>query len=301
VKFMVPPVQATSRKPSKLLTILAIGLGIVLLLLIVGYHAKGNKPRQSGNLIASTRVKVITRGATPVAPVSKVSSSDGMVLMYIPAGEFIMGEDGGYSNSPQHVIYLDAFWIDQTEVTIAMYAKCVQAGKCNLVQNGPTDNHFNDPAFADHPVIYVTWFDAVSYCQWVGRRLLTEAEWEKAARGTDGRFFPWGFASPGISLLNFNNLVGDTSPVGSYPLGASPYGVFDLAGNVREWVADWFRTNYYKHSPSQNPQGPAAGEERVLRGGAFNDPPNGVRVTTRFSHVPDSPGMNRGFRCASSP
>lgn len=233
---------------------------------------------------------------------SRVSPVDGMQLVQVPAGEFIMGQEGDDRSSPQHRVYLDEYWIDQTEVTNAMYAACVRAGACEFkVRDSATALHFNDPAYANHPVVYISWQDAAGYCEWAGRRLPTEAEWEKAGRGDDGRLFPWGAALPGPGLLNFDQLYGDTTPVGAFPAGASPYGVLDMAGNVREWVADWFKIAYYRFSPAANPSGPPSGEKRVLRGGAFDDPGHAVRVTTRFAHDPVSPGLNRGFRCASIP
>jgi eukaryotic-like serine/threonine-protein kinase len=235
---------------------------------------------------------------------SKTSPVDGMLMVEIPAGEFVMGKDEDLigDDSPRHTVYLDTYWIDQTDITNAMYAKCVQAGKCKFnIQHAQTAVHYNDPDYANHPVVYVTWYQAVAYCGWAGRRLPSEAEWEKGARGTDGRTFPWGKTAANSSLANYNDAIGDTTPVGSYPLGASPYGLLDMAGNVRQWVADWFDALFYRNSPLQNPLGPGLGVKRVLRGGSFKDPANGVRVTTRFEHEPGSAGMNRGFRCAISP
>jgi formylglycine-generating enzyme required for sulfatase activity len=232
-----------------------------------------------------------------------MSPVDGMLMVEIPAGEFMMGKEDsiGPDDSPRHSVYLDTYWIDQTDVTNAMYAKCVQAGKCTYnIQHAPTDIHYGIPDYANHPVVYVTWYQAVEYCQWAGRRLPTEAEWEKAARGTDARPFPWGKKPVDSTLANYNGNINDTTPVGSYPQGASPYGLLDMAGNVRQWVADWFDALFYRNSPLQNPLGPGLGEKRVLRGGSFKDPANGVHVTVRFAHVPGSAGMNRGFRCASS-
>ena len=245
----------------------------------------------------------LTPQATPLVVSTQISTVDGMVMVEIPAGEFNMGKDDDIigADSPRHTVYLDTYWIDKTDVTNEMFAKCVQAGKCTFnIQHAATGIHFGNPDYADHPVVYVTWYQAVAYCQWAGRRLPTEAEWEKAARGTDGRIFPWGRKPVDSRLANYNDVVGDTTPVGNYPLGASPYGLLDMAGNVRQWVADWFSDLFYRNSPLQNPLGPGMGEKRVLRGGSFKDPANGVRVTVRFEHVPGSAGMNRGFRCASS-
>jgi formylglycine-generating enzyme required for sulfatase activity len=245
----------------------------------------------------------LTAQATPLAVRTQISTVDGMVMVEIPAGEFEMGKEDDLvgADSPRHTVYLDTYWIDKTDVTNEMFAKCVQAGKCTFnIQHAATEIHYGNPDYADHPVVYVTWYQAVEYCQWAGRRLPTEAEWEKAARGTDGRIYPWGRKPADSTLANYNDMVGDTTPVGSYPLGASPYGLLDMAGNVRQWVADWFSDLFYRNSPLQNPLGPGMGEKRVLRGGSFKDPANGVRVTVRFGHVPGSAGMNRGFRCASS-
>jgi formylglycine-generating enzyme required for sulfatase activity len=241
--------------------------------------------------------------STPFTVNTRISPADGMMMVEIPAGEFIMGKEEiiGPDDSPRHKVYLDTYWIDQTDVTNAMFAKCVQAGSCTFnIEHAPTEIHYGKPDYANHPVVYVTWYQAVDYCRWAGRRLPTEAEWEKAARGTDGRPFPWGKKPVDSRLANYNDLINDTTPVGSYPSGASPYGLLDMAGNVRQWVADWFDALFYRNSPLQNPLGPGLGEKRVLRGGSFKDPANGVRVTVRFAHVPGSAGMNRGFRCASS-
>jgi formylglycine-generating enzyme required for sulfatase activity len=154
----------------------------------------------------------------------------------------------------------------------------------------------------DFPVIHVSWNDAQAYCAWRadGSRLPTEAEWEMAARGTDGRLFPWGKDSPSALLLNFNNDLGFPVKVGSYPRGASPFGALDMAGNVAEWAADWYNENYYSVSPSLNPAGPAFGKERVARGGSWNFNEINIRATVRFKYVPEFSNILVGFRCARS-
>lgn len=236
---------------------------------------------------------ILTRGI-------QISPIDGMTLVFIPGGEFEMGSSDILKASPVREAYLDAFWIDKTEVSNQMYGLCVQDGICTAPHTSH-NSHFGEREFILHPVIYVTWYDANTYCAWAGRRLPTEAEFEKAARGTDKRVYPWGEGGPDPNKLNYNNLIGSTTPVGRYPKGASPYGVLNLAGNVREWVADWYSQDYYAFAPKFNPSGPPIGEARSLRGGGFNDTKRMVRAFNRFSHNPLSPGFNRGFRCAKSP
>lgn len=228
-----------------------------------------------------------------------------MVQVYVPAGTFQMGSDSGEADEkPVHPVTLDAFWIDRTEVTNKMYALCVSAGKCSppsSTKSSTRDSYYGDAQFDNYPVIYVSWNDANAYCEWAGRRLPTEAEWEKAARGTDGRTYPWGDAAPDSTRLNFNINVGDTTEVGKYPSGTSPYGALDMAGNVYEWVNDWYDESYYSNSPSENPQGPDSGRYRVLRGGSWLYVDYFVRAAYRGSYVPGNIYYDIGFRCARSP
>ena len=238
-----------------------------------------------------------------------VAETDGMVLVYVPAGEFRMGSAGSDSlardnEKPQHTVYLDAFWMDRTEVTNAMYALCVKAGACQppaSVKSSTRSSYYGDSSYDNFPVIYVSWSEAAVYCTWAGRRLPTEAEWEKAARGTDGRLYPWGNASPDANRLNFNMYVGDTTAVGSYPSGASPYGALDMAGNVWEWVADRYSSTFYSGSPASNPSGPASGAHRVLRGGSWGYANRFVRAAVRGWDYPADRFNDFGFRCAHSP
>jgi formylglycine-generating enzyme required for sulfatase activity len=242
--------------------------------------------------------------STPYTPVkSKISPADKMTQVYVPKGEFIMGsnDESMPKSYPEHIVYLSAYWMDQVEVTNGMFALCVEAGACRHLTYPEDKIHYLDnPSYKDYPVVYVTWFDAETYCQWAGRRLPTEAEWEKAARGTDGRLYPWGNTPPDSRLGNFDEIFDGPLPSNRYKLGASPFGVLNMVGNVREWVADWFNQSYYSRSPAANPKGAAAGEKRSLRGASYLDSGQQLFVFNRFEHQPGSQGINRGFRCAES-
>ncbi len=251
-----------------------------------------------------TPVPTLGVGSTFTSPV------DGMVLVYVPQGSFLMGSpatDGSAypDEMPQHSVTLDAFWIDRTEVTNGEYAQCAKAKACPppaRITSNVHDLYYGNATFADYPVLWVNWDDANAYCQWAGRRLPTEAEWEKAARGTDGRIYPWGNTPPDPTLLNFNhaNKVKDIVQVGSYPNGASPYGALDMAGNVFEWVADWYGVKYYGQSPDQNPKGPDTGTQRVLRGGSWQYDAAGVRSAYRYQSDPSVSSYEFGFRCVTN-
>lgn len=261
-------------------------------------------PDEIGALEASSTPQVTSTPAQPLS--TQVSSADGMVQVYVPAGEFQMGSAqadaaAGQSEGPLHKVLLRAFWIDLTEVTNAMYAGCVKAGACRP----PGESHsktrtdyYDEPGFKDYPVIYVSWLDAQGYCHWTGRRLPTEAEWEKAARGSDARLYPWGAAPPAARTANFDSQVGDTTRVGSLLAGASPYGALDMAGNVAEWTADWYGADYYRVSEYSNPAGPEQGEFRVLRGGSWFNPARAMRSAFRLWNYPDLRSDTVGFRCA---
>jgi serine/threonine-protein kinase len=226
-----------------------------------------------------------------------------MLLVFVPEGGFEMGSPDNLDEMPQHVVTLDAFWIDQTEVTSADYALCVAAKACKpprRITSNLKDLYYGNSRYADFPVIWMAWNDAQAYCQWAGGRLPTEAEWEKAARGTDGRHYPWGDNPPDGTLLNFDELLKDVSQTGSYPTGASPYGALDMAGNVWEWVSDWYGIDYYAHSPDHDPLGPEAGTQHLLRGGSFRYNARGVTATYRFAKEATFANDETGFRCVRS-
>jgi len=241
--------------------------------------------------------------ATLTFRATKTSEIDGMVLVYVPAGDFTMGFDRGSRKdmAPGHSVTLDSFWIDKTEVTNAQYAMCVSAKACDEPEDKTSHNrvkYYNGEQYANFPVVNISWNDAADYCKWAGRTLPTEAQWEKAARGTDARVYPWGDKMPSTSLTNFNNPLGDTVMTGSYPDGASLYGALDMAGNVREWTADWYDETYYKTSPKENPQGPDFGYKRTVRGGSWGDDMSNIRVFIRWSMIPITRSNELGFRCA---
>ena len=262
------------------------------------------------------------------------------LLILIPAGEFMMGcrgagfnqnrnnqqqdrrdnLDPGYADrqcqedeNPYHRVWLDAYYIDKFEVTVDQYARCARAGKCQ--EPGAVGYCiWGQPGKGDHPVTCVDWNQAGAYCGWTGKRLPTEAEWEKAARGPEGRIYPWGDRFD-CHRGNFDDekdrdpdsIPGGpdcdgyktTAPVGHFPAGASPYGVMDMAGNVWEWVSDWYGDNYYRDSTSRNPSGPPGGTVRVLRGGGwYSDAPFILRTSRRGWADPNYQGDHYGFRCA---
>jgi len=209
----------------------------------------------------------------------------------VPAGEFIMGSDSGESREqPVHAVYLDAFFIDKYEVTNAQWNEYTQA-------TGKSTKSGSD----DHPVVSVTWFNARDYCAWAGMRLPTEAEWEKAARGTNGCTYPWGEGIDSSKVKYWDS--GDDydngmTSVGMFPEGVSPYGAHDMAGNINEWVADWYDNGYYASSPSSNPQGPTDGSYRVFRGGWWQSDPFSLRTSWRNARDPSLSYDYIGFRCA---
>jgi formylglycine-generating enzyme required for sulfatase activity len=234
-----------------------------------------------------------------------ISPIDKMKLIYIPAGQVRLGayikiQRPGKRAYARPTVQIHAFWISQTQVTNAMYARCVKAGACRKAIRKAINPHYYDPKYANHPVVYVTWSDAGRYCKFTGGRLPTEAEWEKAARGNGNHVYPWGDRTRISRLANVANRHTTTVPVGSYPYGASPYGVLDMGGNVREWVQDWFAPSYTLQPPYDNPLGPASGKLRVLKGASWHDSEKSSIIEARFAHLPESAGNNRGFRCAYS-
>lgn len=229
-------------------------------------------------------------------------------MIEIPAGPFLMGmaQSGFADDKPEHEVDLSTFWIDSVEVTVSQYQICVNEGICAPAGQGPDCNAAQAGDRGNHPVNCVTWEQANAFCTWANKRLPTEAEWEKAARGVnDHRRFPWGdgdpallvLANPDLLLVNYNNLYGSTVPVGTHPDGVSPFGAHNMAGNVLEWTADYYDGFYYTVSPRRNPLGPDSGEQRVARGGHYLAPADAATTTVRNRVQPGSADPALGFRC----
>ncbi|MGZ3421194.1 MAG: SUMF1/EgtB/PvdO family nonheme iron enzyme [Polyangiales bacterium] len=220
----------------------------------------------------------------------------------VPAGTFAMGSlSGAKDEAPVHSVSGAAFEMDRYEVTNGRYRACELAGKCTApsLQSSKLRAHYHDDAkFADYPVIFVSWQQADSYCKFAGGRLPNEAEWERAAKGTDApRTFPWGDSAADCTKANFAGCVGDTDRVGMREAGASPYGAMDMAGNVWEWTADWYDAAYYTRSPKTDPKGPDSGALKVMRGGCWVSGDSSLRTTCRKAELPQSWAPNVGFRC----
>lgn len=247
--------------------------------------------------------------STANAPISapdvgsaRVNPVDQAAMVFVPAGEFTMGSADNEDNArkderPAHVVNLDGYWIYKNDVTVAQYKAFCQATG-HAMPHPPTWGWIDD-----NPVVNVTWDDAAAYASWAGASLPTEAQWEKAARGTDGRIYPWGSDWDPNRCAHSQKVddLGSTKPVGSYPLGASPYGAMDMAGNVSQWCSDWYAANYYDLSPRINPPGPATGRGRVQRGGAWGyGDPEFFRTNRRYQSRPDMSNRGVGFRCSVS-
>lgn len=240
--------------------------------------------------------------------VSEITDDFGIPMALVPEGEFMMGsEKGNPGEKPVHQVYLDAFYMDIYEVTNFAYKKCVDDGVCVPPRDTSSStrvNYYADSEFDNYPVVNVDWNQANTYCEWRGASLPTEAQWEKAARGTDERTYPWGEGLD-CTKANYwgkeNGCAGDTSQVGSYENGKSPYGIYDLIGNVWEWVADWHYGPYYRGSPASNPLGPDSGESKGVRGGTWNHNELFVNSFIRMPLFPDKYNYVLGFRCVRTP
>lgn len=297
-----------SRNRRRNLEIAAVVGLIVLLSLLLVVFSKWQRRQaiRQDQATATAEIVIAQSTATAMAPVvSRLEADIGMEMVYVPPGDFIMGspDNLGYEDEdPKHTVRLGPYWIDKTEVTAAQYRRCVIERECSPAGSLDLCTYpYPIEAPLDHPINCVEWKQADDYCRWAGKRLPTEAEWEKAARGVDGRTFPWGEDEPDCGFAQFGNCDGGSVPAGSRPNGASPYGAMDMAGNVGEWVADWYGASYYSVAPTQNPSGPASGDSRVVRGGSWNLSDSFIRVTSRTGISPFTQQSDIGFRCAISP
>lgn len=329
------PAGASTGKAGRIGPFLLAGLGlwvaILAILLAVRPSSNVRRVRPTSFIVHASATPVLPPTHTPAPTPTEVEvkvtpmplpvcasigltwtrPSDIAGMVCVPAGEFLMGStasdpDAYADEMPQHAVFLDAFWIDKTEVTTRQYNRCVRTGVCTPA------SYAHDARYAggDLPVVGVTWQDAQTYCQWAGAALPTEAQWEKAVRGPsaspeDSRIYPWGNQLATCEYAVMNDGHGDgcgqgtiPGPVGSKPKGASPYGALDMAGNLWEWTADWYDQGYYAVSPSRNPSGPAGGTYRVARGGSLTNIASGVRAASRDLNLPGSWGREVGFRCA---
>lgn len=273
---------------------------------------------RAATTVTSTATKAAEPTSVPIETITR--ESDGMTMAHIPAGTFSMGSESGEADeAPVHEVYLDSFWMDTTEITNGMYSRCVKAGSCKLPRETGSytqASYYGDPKFADYPVVYVDWSMANAYCLWAGAHLPTEAQWERAASGDDDRIFPWGdewdvvkrkrlnFADGNnpatTSDVRLNDGFRENAPVGSFPGGKSPYGIYDMAGNVWEWVADRYDPAYYLSSPTNNPEGPTVETSiRALRGGSWVAANEDVfRTSNRNGLDLLQSSESLGFRCA---
>ena len=249
---------------------------------------------------------------TPDPKVVRINPIDGAELVFVPEGEFQMGveiirtmelclsfrddclQEDFTDEEPVHTVILSGFLIYRQEISNRMYRLCVDQGSC---QPPTFSDFYTNESYLNHPVVYVDWYEAADYCAWADGRLPTEAEWEKAARGDDQRFYPWG-EDVNCQKANYKGcFVEMTNPVDGLPDGASSFGVLNQAGNVSEWTADWYGPDYYSLSPNINPAGPDSGELKVIRGGSWKNLALGLRTTNRAANFPEIFSTGIGFRC----
>jgi len=279
------------------------------ILMIVGLVYESYKSKQQRELVAS--IKTERQAVAVTAPrdfsmYKTIVGDEGREMVLIPEGPFTMGSvEGDPDEAPEHQLYLKSYYIDSKEVTQAEYDRFVRMTKRGKPFVPVFEDDISKIVKPELPAIGMSWNDAGAYCKWAGKRLPTEAEWEKAARGTDKRTYPWGNDDPTSQLANYSvdgkrawQGMSTLSPVGSFDEGKSPHGIYDMAGNVWEWVADWYDREYYQKSPEKSPTGPKEGERRVIRGGSWNDPPVAIRTTARVSAEPEYRDRTLGVRCA---
>jgi len=300
----------TKKRPIKATLILWV-IGVVFILVVVFMAGMGtltDSPIIPTNTPQSIATFTATQSPISSTPPAEIIDDKSIPMRLVSAGTFTMGRDGDDRSDPAHVIHLESFYMDKFEVTNAHYAECVKAGVCDLPHETKSDFrpiYYGDPEYDNFPVMHVDWGMARTYCEtWRGMRLPTEAEWEKAARGTDGRSYPWG-EGIGCDRANFdgdpdpfNFCVGDTSEAGSYESGQSPYGLYDMAGNLFEWTSSLYKP--YPYDGTDGREDLARPGSRVIRGGSWSEGPNDQKAFYRSWIGPELSESAIGFRCASS-
>lgn len=281
-------------------------LTIITMVALIVEQRKGEKLEEEAKRIEVTDTDLPDVAVADFRKLKTTLGGDQREMVFIPAGPFIMGggPEGDFDEHPQRVVYLDAYYMDIYEVTNADYRRFAKMLKRPFPEIPVFEDDVRLLQKDRQPVVGVMWTDAFAYCKWAGNRLPTEAEWEKAARGEGGRIWPWGDAFS-LKLANGRGEEDGfkySAPVGSYPGGRGPYGLYDMAGNVSEWVSDWYDQFYYKKSPAKNPKGPEnpdISKVVVYRGGSYHSIPHDVRTSKRFGGAhPERGESTVGFRCA---
>ena len=324
-KAKAPPALEKTKSPRKgnpWIAIVIIGLVVIAACVIPSPGLRTPSPNDGDTSVpptasetaAPTRTPTLEPSSTPTWTGTEVIEATltflpdyrvddkGVPMAYVPAGVFAMGNDRGSADEqPIHPVNLDAFYIDKYEVTNGLYEACVEAEVCQPVKkksSATRSSYYDNRRYIRFPAVFVDWNMAQTYCEmWRDARLPTEAEWEKAARGGTNITYPWG-DTPDCNLANYGNCLGDTSGATIYDLGQSRYGNYNMAGNVWEWVSDWYAEDYYRSSPQDDPQGPDSGDEKVLRGGSWKDDYAEMRSVNRESEDPAYSSNVIGFRCA---
>ncbi len=285
-------------------SIIFVFASFILMMVLLMYETYKGKAEMEQLVAKSQKVK--TRLIEPIkvqdfSMYRTVIGNEGREMVEIPEGPFTMGYDqGDPDEAPAHPVYIKAFFIDLKEVTQSEYDRFVKMTKREIPKVPVFEEEISKLVDPDYPVVGIGWNDAFGYCRWAGKRLPTEAEWEKAARGEGRRLYPWGDKFS----YTFSNIDGDDdgflylAPVGSYEVGRSPYGVYDMTGNVAEWVADSYDPQSYQNTTFRDPSGPETSEFKVIRGGTWRDSKLNVRITKRFSAKMWRSDATMGFRCA---
>lgn len=301
-------------------TIIVAAIGLVSALVVAYWQFVLKPSGQATKAPTETLMPTPTANPTFIAMLAEISTpnpkftpqfriTDGREQIWVPEGSFVAGDISGIGfddEKPLHIVYIDGFWMDRASVTNSEYASCPEsicAAPQKLDSHVRPNGYYGVPAYGNYPVINITWQQASDYCTWRSGRLPTEAEFEKAAGWNPVTgltlIYPWGDLAPTVQFANFDGIDRDTRPVGSYPKGVSPTGAYDMAGNVWEWVSDWYSETYYADNHEwHNPTGAPDGIYKVIRGGSWFSPdPRWLRVSNRGKSVPDKAANEIGFRC----